>query len=272
MTKIAILEDRAVIAVQGAEAHGLLNGLVTNDLEPLASGKPVYAALLTPQGKVQFDFLIVKGAGENEYLLDCAADAADRLLKRLTLYRLRAKVVLERRDMRVAAAWNGEAALPGISYADPRLTALGSRALVSAGEEPETNATADDYTAHRLSLGVPQAADFGFETCFALEADLADLNAISFTKGCYVGQELTARMKHRGTARKRLLLVQSDAALPDAGTNLTTDGKAIGEILSVHGATGFALVRLDRLAEAGDAPIMAGETTVSVIKPAWLAP
>lgn len=272
MTKIAILDNRAVIAVQGAEAHSLLNGLVTNDLEPLASGKPVYAALLTPQGKVQFDFLIVKGTGENEYLLDCAADAANMLLKRLTLYRLRAKVVLERREMRVVAAWDGEAELPGISFADPRLAALGTRALVGAGEVPQTNASTDDYKAHRLSLGVPQAADFGFETCFALEADLADLNAISFTKGCYVGQELTARMKHRGTARKRLLLVQSDAALPEAGTNLTADSKAIGEILSVHGRVGFALVRLDRLADAGDAPIMAGDGTVSVTKPAWLAP
>lgn len=272
MTQIAILEDRAIIAAQGAEALNLLNGLVTNDLEPLATGKPVYAALLTPQGKVQFDFLLMKGPGEDEYLLDCAADAADALLKRLTIYRLRAKVVLERRELRVVAAWDGEAALPGIAYMDPRLAGLGTRALIKADEFSQTNASAADYTHHRLSLGVPQAGDFGFETCFALEADLADLNGVSFTKGCYVGQELTARMKHRGTARKRLLLVQSDAALPEAGTNLTADGKAIGEILSVYGATGFALVRLDRLAEAGNAPIIAGDVTVNVTKQAWLAP
>lgn len=272
MTKTAILEDRAVIAAQGPDAHSLLNGLVTNDLEPLEAGKPVYAALLTPQGKVQFDFLIVKGAGENEYLLDCWAEAVDALLKRLMIYRLRAKVTLERREMRIVAAWDGEAALPGIAYADPRLAALGTRAFVLTSELAETNASAADYTAHRLRLGVPVARDFGFETCFALEADLADLHAVSFTKGCYVGQELTARMKHRGTARKRLLLIQSDTALPEAGTNLTADGKAIGEILSTYGATGFALVRLDRLAEADNTPLVAGGAQVRITKPLWLAP
>jgi folate-binding protein YgfZ len=264
------LEDRAVIALSGPDTRGFLQGLITNDVERLAPGKALYAALLTPQGKILFDFLIVEGDGA--ILLDCAADSRDALLKRLRMYRLRAKLDIEARDQLVVLA-----GLPdpkaGISFPDPRLAALGHRTIGSRAEMP---AAADNgaarYLAHRLDLGVPHGADFGSDRMFALDAGLDELGAVSFDKGCYVGQELTARMKHRGTARKRLLAIQSldGSALPQSDTSLKATGRDIGEITSTYGTRGFALVRLDRLEEAGRTAIDAGGVGVGVIKPSWL--
>jgi folate-binding protein YgfZ len=266
------LDDRALIALSGPEARGFLQGLITNDIERLAPGKALYAALLTPQGKILFDFLIAEGDGA--ILLDCAADARDALLKRLKMYRLRAKVEIEARDqLAVLVGLTGRHAQYGITFADPRLDALGHRTIGARAEMPES---ADDgssqYRAHRLDLGVPEGADFGQDKMFALDAGLDELHAVSFDKGCYVGQELTARMKHRGTARKRLLPVKSldGSALPQSDTPLKAAGRDIGEITSVYGARGFALVRLDRLEDAGAADIDAGGVPVGVIKPSWL--
>lgn len=267
----ALLDDRAVIALSGPEARPLLQGLVTNDIEKLAPGRALYAALLTPQGKILFDFLIAEGDGA--VLLDCAAEAAEALAKRLTMYRLRAKVTIERRgQLTVMAAWDGET-LPGIAFADPRIPALGRRSIVAAGETPVPARKADTYREHRLELGVPEGKDFGQDTMFALDADLEELNGVDFKKGCYVGQELTARMKHRGTARKRLLRIatRDGSALPSPGTAVSEDGKSIGEIVSTYGARGFALIRLDRWNEA-NASLDAGGTAVTLSKPQWLFP
>ena len=266
----ARLDDRAVIALSGQDARTLLQGLITNDIEKLAPGRALYAALLTPQGKVLFDFIIVEGDGA--VLLDCAAVTADALAKRLTMYRLRAKVEIERRpQLVVMAGWGGES-LPGIAFTDPRLAALGTRSIMAAAEAPTPNQTTEAYRAHRLNLGAPESADFGQDRMFALDADLEQLQGVDFKKGCYVGQELTARMKHRGTARKRLLpIVTADgAALPAPDTAVTAGGKGVGEISSAYGPRGFALIRLDRLEEAGDAPLQAGEQSVTLLKPNWL--
>jgi folate-binding protein YgfZ len=269
---VAHLEDRAVVAVSGAEARSFLQGLITNDIERLCPGKGIYAALLTPQGKILFDFFLVEGDGA--LLIDCQATARDALVKRLSMYKLRARVTIEPREqLAVLAEWNAEEAAHAISYPDPRVASLGRRAVIAQGEMPANLAHADAYHAHRLSLGVPEAADFGSDRMFALDADLDELRAIDFAKGCYVGQELTARMKHRGTARKRLLLLQwSGPGVPATDMPVLAGGKAIGEIASVHGRHGFALVRLDRLDEAGDAPVSAGSSAVELIKPPWLFP
>ena len=266
----ALLDDRAIIALAGPDARTLLQGLITNDIGKLTPENALYAALLTPQGKLLFDFLIVEGEGA--VLLDCAAGTADALAKRLTMYRLRAKVEIERRgQLAVMAAWDGDP-LPGIAFTDPRLKELGLRGIAPKAEVPAGFEPASSYLEHRLALGVPESGDFGQDRMFALDAGLDELHGVDFRKGCYVGQELTARMKHRGTARKRLMPVSAEDALPVPGTAVSAGGKSVGEIISTHGARGFALIRLDRLDDAGDAALSAGDQAVTLTKPAWLFP
>jgi folate-binding protein YgfZ len=270
MTQPIRLDDRAIIAVTGPEARGFLQGLITNDVETMEPGKAIYAALLTPQGKILFDFFIVEGDGA--LLIDCHRDARDALVKRLTMYKLRARIQIEARDqLAVLVGLSGRPAGRGVTFEDPRLPALGHRSIGATAEMPQDFHGTSAYHTHRLTLGVPEASDFGSDRMFALDADLDDLHAISFEKGCYVGQELTARMKHRGTARKRLLAVASaDGATLAAGSELSANGHAIGEITSAYGSRGFAQVRLDRLAEAGGAPVDVGGMHVIVTKQDWL--
>ncbi|HEY2032063.1 MAG TPA: hypothetical protein VGH02_00100 [Rhizomicrobium sp.] len=258
------IDDRAIIALFGPDARAFLQGLITNDIDAVAPGKPLYAALLTPQGKILFDFLIVDD-GTGTLLIDCWAPARDALIKRLTLYRLRAKVEIRQRDdLAVFASW-GTSPLTGLAFDDPRVPALGKRSIASIGEG------SSGYLAHRLSLGVPEGPDFGSEKTFALDGGLDELHGIAFDKGCYVGQELTARMKHRGTARKRILPVESaDKSALTIGADLRTDGHSLGEIVSVYGNRGFALVRLDRWEGASGASIEAAGVMIRMTKPDWL--
>ncbi len=264
----AVLPDRAVLAVSGPDARLFLGGLITNDAARVAEASPLYAALLTPQGKILFDFLIFERDGA--LLLDCATALRDALAKRLSLYRLRAKVdIAPRGDL--AIVWTrDQPAAPGF-VRDPRLTSLGYRAVVSQDSLP---ATADGaaYTELRLDLGVPEGADFGQDKIFALDGGLDELHAVAFDKGCYVGQELTARMKHRGTARKRLLPVTAlgGATLPPNDASVTAGSRELGTLTTGYGSRGFALVRLDRLDEAGSASIDAGGVPVRLTKPSWL--
>jgi folate-binding protein YgfZ len=261
----AHLEDRAVIALSGVEARPLLQGLITNDINRLAPERGIYAALLTPQGKITTDFLIAEGDGA--LLLDCAAAAADTLVKKLKLYRLRAKVEIELRpQLGVYVGFQTEGL---IGFSDPRLAALGPRGIGAVAEMPARLPDATAYHAARLALGVPEAADFGGEAIFALDSGLDELNGVAFDKGCYVGQELTARMKHRGTARKRLLVVAADGELPPAGSAIGDGTTVVGEISSSYGATGFALIRLDRLEETKGTLTAAG-IPVSLRKQDWL--
>jgi len=262
----AVLTDRAVIAVSGADAEGFLQGLVTNDMRECRDGRALYTALLTPQGKVLFDFLVVKdGAG---FLLDCAASRADEFLKRLGFYRLRAKVEFApRQDLKVAAIWNEKDAS---GFADPRLPALGRRMIGT--ELPAPDATLADYHAHRILLGVPDSADLPPDTTFALDAGFEELQGVSFTKGCFIGQEVTARMKHRAAARRRILIAEGNAPLPAPGAALVAQQQEIGALLGAQGSRGLALVRLDRLADAetSRSPVTAGSTSVTLRKPDWL--
>ena len=265
---IAELTDRAVIAVSGPEARTFLQGLVTNDVQKVAPGGALYAALLTPQGKILFDFLITESDGTS--MLDCRRDIRDALIKRLSLYKLRAKVEVEARDdLAIFAGLGGEVLTSG--FADPRLPALGTRAIAAKGEIVAQTGP-DRYQALRLDLYVPEGGDFGSDKMFALDAGLDELHAVSFDKGCYVGQELTARMKHRATARKRLLpLATRDGSPLVRDVPVTAAGQEIGAVVSVYGPRGFAIIRLDRLADAA-APFEAGGTAVSIAKPSWLFP
>ena len=267
------LKDRAVIALEGAQARSFLQGLVTNDLNRLAPGTGLYAALLTPQGKVLFDFLIAEGDGA--VLIDCPAAAAEALVKRLTMYRLRAVIgIAIRPQLAVYAGLSGRPAERAVTFADPRLAALGPRSIGAVAEMPDYLEGPAPYHAERLALGVPEGLDFGSGEIFALDAGLDELHGIAFDKGCYVGQELTARMKHRGTAKKRILVIRTDRALPPAGERLVDGETEIGEILSSYGLEGFALVRLDRLErnrpERGKASLRTANVPVTVAIPEWL--
>ena len=273
----AFLDDRAVLAISGPEAREFLQGLVTNDVVGgLAPGSGLYTAVLSPQGKILFDFLVTEGDGA--LLLDVAKDAADALLKKLKMYKLRAKVDLERREQ--LGVYVNLAGHPdnrptryadrAVTFTDPRLAALGQRSIGAHAEMPANLPGPHAYHEQRLVLGVPEGSDFGFEKIFALDAGLDELNGVSFTKGCYVGQELTSRMKHRATSRKRILTITADAPLPAPGAHVTRGGAEIGELVSVQGGHGFVLVRLDRLDEtSGEVKI--GEIQVALTKPAWLA-
>ncbi|HTO41231.1 MAG TPA: hypothetical protein VL026_09670, partial [Rhizomicrobium sp.] len=262
MSQTARLTNRAILSLSGPEARDFLQGLITNDVRAAKPGQPAYAALLTPQGKILFDFMI--HADGDTLLLDIAADRREALRKRLTMYRLRAKVEIAARDeLCVVARWGAD-----VMGNDPRHARLGARTV----ENADVAAGSDDYEAHRLGLGIPESSDFGVDRMFALDADLDELHGVAFDKGCYVGQELTARMKHRGTARKRLLPIEAldGAALAPVDTAVVAGGRDIGEITAVYGARGFVLTRLDRLEDAGDAAVEAGGNAVRILKPDWL--
>jgi folate-binding protein YgfZ len=262
----AVLTDRAVVAVSGADAETFLQGLITNDIGDAHDGHAIYAALLTPQGKILFDFFVTKA--DDAVLIDCAAARADDLVKRLGFYRLRAKVEIALRpDLKVAAIWNEQSEE---GFADPRLPVLGRRVIASA--LPAANASLADYHAHRIGLGAPDSADLPPDTMFALDAGFEELHGVSFTKGCFIGQEVTARMKHRGSARRRMLIVEATGPLPATGTPLVAQQQELGALATAQGTRGLALVRLDRLADAetSRATVTAGSTTVTLRKPDWL--
>lgn len=277
MPYASLLEDRSIIAVRGAEARSFLQGLISNDMEDCAPGKGIYAALLTPQGKILFEFFVTEH--EEGFLVDCAASRAPDLIKRLTFYRLRAKVeIAVAPELKVAAVWDGPlTARDGIAaFADPRLPTLGVRLI---GPLPQLQSTlADvqiaDYRAHLLDLGVPDSADVPPDTVFALDAGFEELGAVDFRKGCYVGQEVTARMKHRASARRRFLVAEVDGDLPPPGTKLEASGREVGLLATGLNGRALALVRLDRVDEATSAgeDISAMGQKVRLQRPSWLQP
>jgi folate-binding protein YgfZ len=194
------LADRALLRLSGEDVRGFLQGLVTSDTAALAPERPLWAGLLTPQGKALFDFVL--WADGEDVLVDCEEDAADDLAKRLTLYRLRRKIGIAREEG-LAVHWSrdGEEGVP-----DPRLPALGRRWLGRPG------GAASGWLRHRLSLGVAEGrAELGSDRTLWLECNAAELNGVSFTKGCYVGQENTARMNYRSKVNRRLVVVPTDA-------------------------------------------------------------
>jgi tRNA-modifying protein YgfZ len=257
---VAKLTDRAVIVLAGPDAGKFLNGLVTQEVTGLGSGQARYAGLLSPQGKALFDMFVV-GTPEGGLLLDIAAHRRADLLKRLTMYKLRADVsITPRDDLMVIAGWGAETP-PELAWPDPRLPSMGWR-LLSPDPATGTGDSLSDYHSHRISHGVPDSADIGVDQLLWLEANGDLLNGVSFTKGCYVGQENTARMHHRGKVRKRIVRVTSTEGLPETGTLILAKDKEAGSLLSVKGDQGLALLRLDFI-ESG-APLTANGEPVRV--------
>jgi tRNA-modifying protein YgfZ len=275
MASAAILDNRAVIALEGSDARNFLQGLITNDVGQCAPGRAIYAALLTPQGKILFDFFVA--AVDNGLWLDCASPSVSELARRLGFYRLRAKVgIATKTEIAVAVVWNGPA-LPAVAngtlFLDPRLPELGLR-IMAPRQQAEAAIAAiprDDCESFRLQVGVPDSVDLPPDQVFALDAGLEELHGVSFTKGCYVGQEVTSRMKHRATARRRFYIAEADA-VPPPGTSIEAEGRELGRISSAKGVRGLALVRLDRLAEAkqNSVPLLANGKPIALHRPSWL--
>lgn len=276
--RIAELPRRAVVAVGGREAGKFLDGLVTNDMSAVHAGGAAYGGLLTPQGKILFDFLVFR-EGER-FLFDLARDAIADFMKRLGFYKLRAKVEIADLSTthRVAASWGTDhpPTIDGIVSADPRLKALGFRMIVPADgllEAPDyAPASEAEYDAHRIALGIPEGGvDFATGEAFPHDVDMDQLAGIAFDKGCYVGQEVVSRMEHRGTARRRIVHVRAASPIPPAGADIEAGGKPVGTITASAGNAGLALVRLDRAKDAFDAgvPLLARGMPVEIEIPAW---
>ncbi|MEM8754341.1 MAG: folate-binding protein [Pseudomonadota bacterium] len=241
---------RAVLKVGGADARALLQDLVTNDLDRLESDDLIYAALLTPQGKYLFDFLMF--AEGEAIMIDVAADRAPALAQRLTLYKLRRDMEIAATDLAVALLW-GDAAPPEGARRDPRDPALGWRLYAEApalsGIEPATPA---DYDALRVALAVPATgAELQENDSYILEQGFERLGGVDFRKGCYVGQEVTSRMKHKTDLKKGLVRVRVEGASP--GAALTAGGRPAGVLHTVAGAEGLAHLRFDRAGAPLDA-------------------
>jgi tRNA-modifying protein YgfZ len=282
--KAAILPDRGVVKIAGEGARNFLHGLVTADVLGLTPGAARFCALLTPQGKIIADFFVVVAptADGGAFFLDVSRARIGTLIERLNVYKLRAKVLIEDLSeiLGVIAAWDGSGTTNfGLSYVDPRLPALGLRAIIPPQRSTETAAElgatlvdANEYEAHRIALGVPAGGiDFAYGEAFPHETDMDQLGGIDFGKGCYVGQEVVSRMEHRGTARTRAVPVRYDSAAPPAGTAVSAGGQQMGTMGSAAGGRGMALLRLDRVADAlsrGDT-LTAGGLPIHVVKPDW---
>ncbi len=283
MTKLSVapLPDRGLVEVRGPDAASFLNDLVTNSVVSLASGEAVYAGLLTPKGKILFDFLIWR-RGDDGFLIDVGRAQAPALAQRLGLYRLRAKVEIAERssELTAGASWGEDERWPDTagleSYADPRYAPLGRRFVATADFDwPGGNdaRAAEQYRQHRIALGVPEGGiDYAYGEAFPHDACYDALNGVDYRKGCYVGQEVVSRMHHRGSAKTRVAMIEAAGPLPLPGTEILAGGTPAGRIGSVDGTRGVAMLRIDRVetAIAAGEPVVAGGVDIAVRTPPWL--
>ena len=282
--KAALLPDRGVVKVAGDTARNFLNGLLTTDIGRAAPERAVFAALLTPQGKIIVNLIVTEApaADGGGFFLDAPKALAGTLVDRLNFYKLRAKVFIEDLPgLGVMAVWDGDGVTDyGLCYHDPRLPALGRRVMLPPHLAAEAAADlgaalvpAAAYEAYRIALGVPRGGlDFIYGDTFPHEADMDQLHGVDFAKGCFVGQEVVSRMEHRGTARTRVLPVAFDGFAPDPGAAVTAAGKPVGTFGSSADGRALAMLRLDRAEDAlaSGQTIEAGAATLRLVKPDWV--
>jgi len=293
MNGYVILEDRGLVTVGGEDRADFLQGLISNDIEKVSPDRAIWAALLTPQGKYLHDFFVADIGGV--FHLDCEGARLMDLGQRLSRYKLRARIDLGIGDGLVVAAAFGEGALEalglpreagaaramggGVGFVDPRFAAAGARAILPIETAAETleqsglaRVTAADYDRQRLEVGLPDGSrDLVVEKSLLLESNFDALNGVDWDKGCYLGQELTARTKYRGLVKRRLVPVEIDGDAPEPGTQILLDGKDAGEMRSACGAHGLALLRIEQMekAAAGGGSLQAGAARLTPRKPAW---
>jgi tRNA-modifying protein YgfZ len=281
--RAALLPERAVIRITGKDATHFLQGLVTSDVESLAAGDARFTALLTPQGKILFDFFVVAVPIDDAggFVIEAPRALEPALAERLGFYKLRAKVEVARRsDLAVAVALDGTPSDElGLVYRDPRHAGLGMRIVLPA-EDAEAalqqagfaRADAQEWQTRRIALGVPEGGqDFVYGDTFPHEADMDQLGGVDFDKGCFVGQEVVSRMEHRGTARARVVPVTYDGPAPEVGTPVTAGERPLGALGAAAQGRALALLRLDRAAEAlaAGTPLIAGGIELHLKRPAW---
>jgi folate-binding protein YgfZ len=297
--RFVVLPQRGVLGIGGRDARDLLQNIISNDVHRLGPTAAMYALLLTPQGKYLHDFFLAAhddAASSSTLVLDVERERIADLIRRLTLYKLRSEVTLTDVSDRyavVVAFGRGAARMlslrdssgsaralgDGVAFVDPRLGELGARAILLIKSAAATLAGAGfaaasvaTYDGLRLRHGVPDASrDMIIDKTFPLEAGLDALHAIDYDKGCYVGQELTARTHYRGTIRKRLMPVQIDGPVPEAGTPVLLGDVEAGEMRSAVPGVGLAFLRLEHVetAERTGAALKAGSATLRAVRPAW---
>jgi folate-binding protein YgfZ len=263
----AYLPSRSLIRISGKDAQDFLQNLITTDVDGLPPAEARPGALLTPQGKILFDFLVWRDGGDG-FTLETDLSQRDGLIRRLTMYKLRAALEMAAGEDGVTVFWGKDAGRG--SVADAAFATAGvslSRSPGLAAEGPE-----NDYHALRVSSGLALSGrDFALQDAFPHDVLLDKSGGLSFRKGCYVGQEVVSRMQHRGTARRRVAVVTAEDGLPETGTEITAGGKPIGTLGSVEGKNGLAILRIDRVgdAQARGLPLLAGERQVEVTLPSW---
>lgn len=275
--KVYVLRDRGVIEVAGAGAAGFLQRLITNSVLDIPKGEGRYAGLLTPQGKLMFDFFAVPlpDGPEAGYLIDCARAQAGDLVTRLDLHKMRAKIAITDKSetLTVAAILDGDApaGVEGLYYRDTRALGMGLRIIAPHAVLTRfENASEAAYEAHRIAHGVPKGGiDFVYGDTFVHDANLDLMNGVDFKKGCYVGQEVVSRVHFRKSARKRIVKVHFGGPAPAPGTQIMAGEIIIGESGSTSGSGGLAMLRRDRLEEARAAGVAltAGDVAVAVTLP-----
>ena len=278
----SLVPHRGVIAVGGPDRVEFLQGLISNDTTKVAPGRAIWAALLTPQGRFLNDMFVVDG-GNDTLLLETERDRAAALAKKLRMYTLRSKVAVEDRSpsLEIAVVYGEQFAAPGsvgsaVAFADPRLDALGYRIIAPASQAASllrehglTEAPLADYEALRLSLGVPDGSrDLPVEKALLLESGFDELNGVDWKKGCYMGQELTARTKYRGLIKKRLFPVSVEGEAPAPGTTIHKDGQEVGELRSGSGNRAIAMLQLD--AAQNGATLTADGVRIVPEFPGWM--
>lgn len=272
---------RAVIAVTGDDRHHFLQGIITQDIHLVRPDRGQFAAILSPQGKVLHDFFLLQH--NDAILIDCDAAQKDTLLKRLTMYMLRAKVTLSDDAAHWRVAYRTKATHAAIGHVtvkksclvltDPRAGELGERIYLQADGDAKNTATMADYHDHRIRLGIPDGTR-DLTDDVAMDAGYDLLGAISFTKGCYVGQEVTARMHYKNIARKGFYCFNADQPLPAAGATITAEGVALGTLRGTLGQHGLAMLKFEETeaALARGALVTVDNHALRLHAPAWLQP
>lgn len=262
------LSDRAVVRLSGDERRSFLQGIITQDMDRLTPETAIFSALLTPQGKILADFFVAETG--NALLIDCEKSNAPAFMKRLSLYKLRAKVSIDLDEsLCVIAGEEKPSTEHAASYRDPRHDQLGWRVIGSARD----HAANEQYESKRIALGIPEfGRDFGPDEMFLLDVNYDALNAVSYKKGCFIGQEVSSRMKRKGEVRRRTLIAEFKEAAPEKSAEITAGATKLGELMSSAGNLALASIRMDRWrkAEAENMPVECGGMALHLRVPEYL--